>query len=366
MPRSRGAERKQADTYVKQARQEKQEVFSGGQETPLLHLVEFLLSRRKAIRRVKKEQQKKKHWLLDWVEAFLWAAGWVLIINQYLLQAYVIPSGSMIDTLLVGDHIVVNKIIYGPELLPSLGKLPSPIKPKRNEIIIFENPAYISRGAVFDIAQRILYMLTLSIIDIDKDDRGEPRVHFLIKRAVGMSGDTFINDRGNMLIVPAGAPLPVSEAGFNAANGYKHNLPRLMESGDYASLEAAGRAYAYQELGLTLPEELLAEARQNLDNIRYPDMLTHEAARLAVLHAADPPNIRYSVRLAQFRQGWHVPEGRILPLGDNRDNSRDGRYFGPVRMEKILGKGSINYWPGKRTGGSGSIVERLSRIGSIK
>ena len=141
-------------------------------------LTETYLSRRQRIRRLKKEKQRAKNPVLDWIEAFLWAAGVVLLINQYLFQAYQIPSGSMIDTLLIKDRIFVNKIIYGPELLPGIAKLPSPVKPKRNDVIIFENPSYISRGPVFDIAQRIIYMLTLSLVDIDRDESGEPKVHF--------------------------------------------------------------------------------------------------------------------------------------------------------------------------------------------
>jgi signal peptidase I len=48
--------------------------------------------------------------------------------------------------------------------------------------------------------------------------------------------------------------------------------------------------------------------------------------------------------------GWYVPEGRVLPLGDNRDNSNDGRYFGPVKLSKVLGSGSVIYWPLGRMG----------------
>ena len=103
----------------------------------LQNLTERYLSYRKKVKRIRREKQKKKNIIIDWLEAFLWAAGMVLLINQYLIQAYQIPSGSMIDTLLIGDRIFVNKVVYGPELLPGLGKLPSPIRPKRNDIIIF-------------------------------------------------------------------------------------------------------------------------------------------------------------------------------------------------------------------------------------
>ena len=308
-------------------------------------LTERYLSFRKKSKRIKKEKQKGKNIIVDWIEAFLWAAGVVLLINQYLFQAYQIPSGSMIDTLLIGDRIFVNKIVYGPELLPGIGKLPSPIKPKRNDIIIFENPSYISRGTAFDVAQRIIYMLTLSIVDIDRDENGEPKAHFLIKRAVGSGGDWFIQERGNMRLRPSGDNQWTSEREFEQLKGMNHRISRLMDEREYPALEAAGRAAAFTDLGLPVPRSLQAMASP-ASSIRYPDYIEHEKSRLEILRGAYPQEGRYSYLLARHNQGIYVPESRILPLGDNRDNSRDGRYFGPVKSSKILGRGSIIYWPG--------------------
>jgi signal peptidase I len=308
-------------------------------------ITEKYLSHRKEKKRLVKEKQKQKGFILDTIEAFIWAAGMVLLINQYLFQAYQIPSGSMIDTLLIGDRVFVNKIVYGPELLPGFLKLPSPIKPKRNDVIIFENPSYISRGTAFDVAQRIIYMLTLSFVDIDRDENGDPKAHFLIKRAVGMQGDWFVQERGNLRIRLAGDDRWIDEKEFNAQRGYYHNLSRLMDEGSYPALEAAGRAAAYNDLGLSAPISLQLKA-SGAGSIRYPDYLAHEKARLEVLRGAFPHEGRYSALLARHYQGYYVPESRILPLGDNRDNSRDGRYFGPVKVSKITGKGSIINWPG--------------------
>ncbi|MDR3341276.1 MAG: S26 family signal peptidase [Treponema sp.] len=312
-------------------------------------LTENVLTRRRRVRRIKKEKQKAKNFILDWLEAFIWAAGVVLLINQYLFQAYQIPSGSMIDTLLIGDRIFVNKVIFGPELLPGMAKLPSPVKPKRNDVIIFENPSYISRGPAFDIAQRIIYMLTLSLVDIDRDESGEPKAHFLIKRAVGWEGDRFVLDRGEFRIRFAGETRWVREREFNAQRKLNHQLSRLMDLSAYPALEAAGKAAAYMDVGLDPPHRLVSAASPTT-TLRYPDYLTHERARLETLRGAYPQDHRYGMLLARHTQGWYVPEGRILPLGDNRDNSRDGRYFGPIRETKVLGKGSIIYWPIGRLG----------------
>jgi signal peptidase I len=268
----------------------------------------------------------------------------VLLINQYLFQAYEIPSGSMIDTLLIRDRIFVNKIIYGPELLPGVGKLPSPVRPERNDVVIFENPSYLSRGPAFDIAQRVIFMLTLSLVDIDRDENGEPKAHFLIKRAAGAGGDRFVTENGEMLIRFPGETRWVRERDYNAARGFNHNISRLTREEDYPVLEAAGRAAAYRDLGLGPPPALAARASA-LGAINYPDYFAHEEARLAFLRGAFPQDSRYRARLARQKLGWYVPEGYVLPLGDNRDNSRDGRFFGPVKKSKVLGKGSVIFWP---------------------
>jgi len=315
--------------------------------TGLQKCTESFLTRRRALHRIKKEKQKAKNPILDWLEAFLWAAGVVLLINQYLFQAYQIPSGSMIDTLLINDRIFVNKLVYGPELLPGLGKLPSPIQPKRGDVIIFENPEYFSNGTLFDIAQRIIYMLTLSLVDIDKTEDGRPKVHFLIKRAAGMGGDLIETRKGELYFRFAGEDRWISEREYLKSLGFSHNLTRLVEKKDYPALEAMGRAEAYFDLGLNPPQELMQKAAGY--GLQYGDAFARAAARYALIRGAYPHDENYRSR-ALRQQGWYVPEGRILPLGDNRDNSHDGRFFGTVKVSKILGQGAFKYWPPARWG----------------
>ncbi|MCL2196677.1 MAG: S26 family signal peptidase [Treponema sp.] len=315
-------------------------------------ITERFLTYRAEIRHVKKEKRKAKNPILDWLDAFLWAACMVLLANQYLVQAYRIPSGSMIDSLNIGDHVFVNKIVYGPELLPGFMKIPSPVKPKQNDIIIFENPSYISKGTVFDVAQRIIYMLTLTLVDIDKDESGDPRVHFLIKRAAGKSGDHFIMENGDMKVRFAGESDWIDETDYIAARGWNHNINRLMKKEQYTNLKASAQAAAWMDLGFT-PSDKLMESASSTKDVRFPDYLAHEKTRLETLRRMSVHDSRYASLYAKHRLGWYVPEGRIFPMGDNRDNSRDGRYFGPVKVSKVLGRGMIIYWP-------------LSRIGKIK
>ena len=188
----------------------------------------WMTARKRRILR-KKEKQSRKNPVVDWIEAFVWAACVVLLINQYLFQAYQIPSGSMMNTLLIRDRIFVNKLVFGPELLPGLAKLPSPVNPERAEVVIFENPAYLSKGTGFDIVQRILYMLTLSLVDIDKDQYGNPRAHFLIKRAVGMAGDRLRFNNGFLEIKPEGFSEFLSEAEFQKLGRYDYITRRLVK-----------------------------------------------------------------------------------------------------------------------------------------
>jgi len=325
------------------------------------YLTERYLTYRKRKIQARKEKQKKKNVILDWLEAFLWAAGVVLLINQYLFQAYQIPTGSMIDTLLVGDRIFVNKMVYGPELLPGVGKLPSPFEPSRNEIIIFKNPTYISRGPVFDIAQRIIYMLTLSLVDIDRDEFGQPRPQFLIKRAVGVGGDRFIADRGNLLIRPAGEDRWFNESEFNAMRGTSHNIIRLLNEQDYIAMKAAGAAAGFSQLMLPAPHALAAQgaAARMLPAL---DSQALNEARLEVLRGAHPHDRRYAALLASYRQGWYIPENRIFALGDNRDNSQDGRNFGSVVTSSVLGRALIVYWPGDFSARRFAAFQRFGAI----
>jgi len=127
----------------------------------LVGFTERVLTKRKKRRLVQKMKQQSKHWIRDWAEAILWAVCMVLLINQYLFQMYRIPSGSMIGTLEIGDMIFVNKLVYGPELLPGVAKLPGFREAERGEVIVFENPSYLSKGPVFTILQQFIYMATI-------------------------------------------------------------------------------------------------------------------------------------------------------------------------------------------------------------
>jgi len=106
------------------------------------------------------EKPRKKGKLRENIEAIIIAIILALIIRTFIVQAFKIPSGSMKPTLLIGDHILVNKFIYGVKI-PVLGNtIISVNKPVRGDIIVFKYPE-----------------------EPDKD---------FIKRVIGIPGDSII------------------------------------------------------------------------------------------------------------------------------------------------------------------------------
>ena len=84
--------------------------------------------------------KRKKSVVREYVEAIGIAILLALFIRTFVVQAFKIPSGSMLPTLLIGDHLLVNKFIYGIRV-PFSGKVLVPLKdPKSGDIIVFKFP----------------------------------------------------------------------------------------------------------------------------------------------------------------------------------------------------------------------------------
>ncbi|OQY20622.1 MAG: signal peptidase I [Desulfobacteraceae bacterium 4572_35.1] len=88
----------------------------------------------------------KKPWYREYAESLIIAAILALIIRTFVVQAFKIPSGSMEDTLLIGDHLLVCKFIYGTKI-PFMDKFYFPIKdPQRGDVIVFEYPGDMDKS----------------------------------------------------------------------------------------------------------------------------------------------------------------------------------------------------------------------------
>ena len=85
-------------------------------------------------------RRRRKSIVREYAEAIAIAVLLALVIRSLVVQAFTIPSGSMMDTLLVGDYILVNKFLYGPELPLTELHLPALRDPRRGDIIVFKYP----------------------------------------------------------------------------------------------------------------------------------------------------------------------------------------------------------------------------------
>jgi len=117
-----------------------------------------------AIFKKKKIAASQKPWYLEWSEAMIVAIVLALIIRTFLFQAFKIPSGSMLDTLLIGDHLLVNKFIYGTKIPGSDERYLSVRDPERGDVIVFEFP--------------------------EDEDKSYFKRRDFIKRVIGLPGDT--------------------------------------------------------------------------------------------------------------------------------------------------------------------------------
>ena len=91
---------------------------------------------------------RRKSLVREYAEAIFIAVLLALVIRQCGVQAFTIPSGSMMDTLLVGDYILVNKFLYGAELPLTDTHLPGLRKPRRGDIVVFKYPNDESRDFI--------------------------------------------------------------------------------------------------------------------------------------------------------------------------------------------------------------------------
>lgn len=82
----------------------------------------------------------RKSELREYVESIGFAVGVALILRFFVIEAFKIPTGSMIPTLMVGDHIFVAKYAYGPLLPRSDSRLYSNLPPKRGDVMVFKFP----------------------------------------------------------------------------------------------------------------------------------------------------------------------------------------------------------------------------------
>ena len=76
----------------------------------------------------------------EWIKSIAGTIAIFLFLRTFLVEAYRIPSGSMIPSLLIGDWLFVNKLVFGPHVPFTSYNLPGYAEPKRGDIVVFESP----------------------------------------------------------------------------------------------------------------------------------------------------------------------------------------------------------------------------------
>ncbi len=186
----------------------------------------------------------------------------ILGVRWILFEPYVIPSGSMIPTLLINDHIVVSKYSFGFRWPFSSRWLIKPTLPERGDVVVFRS--------------------------LDDDN------YYLIKRVIGLPGDT----------------VDFTEEGTLRINGVALNSRMVGETPQWAELDLGADAESFQFM-----EEQMGDR---------------------VYHSILERNDFRSVEASHL-----VPEGKIYLMGDNRDHSKDSRFWGELPIVNLLGRASF-------------------------
>ena len=125
----------------------------------------------------KKQSQPASKWLWENFKSLLGAVVIYLFVKTLFVEAFRIPSGSMIPTLLVGDWLFVNKLAYGPTIPFTNSHLPGYTDPKHNDVVVFVSP-----------------------YQADEARDGRDPTPTLVKRLIGMPGDTLYMRQGQLYL----------------------------------------------------------------------------------------------------------------------------------------------------------------------
>ena len=104
-------------------------------------------------RTARKAEPARQDGLLEWVKSGVVALLLFLVIRTFLVQAFTIPSGSMEDTLLVGDYLVANNAIFGAKVPFTDARVPAFREPQHGDVVVFR-PEY--NQPVMDVVKRVI------------------------------------------------------------------------------------------------------------------------------------------------------------------------------------------------------------------
>src|SRR5207249_5095795 len=203
----------------------------------------------------------KKSTLREYFESIVIAVILALFIRTFVVQAFKIPTGSMENNLLIGDHLLVNKFVFGPTPL-AIGRAVLPVRaPRRRDIVVFKYPDEPDR----DFIKRIIGLpgetveLRNKRVYINGQPIDEPYVHFLSPPSSDYQEVTSfdVRERYGPVTVPANQYFVMGDNRDNSQDSrYWGFLPRENVKGKalviYWSYEAEREDYQDEGAGATL------------------------------------------------------------------------------------------------------------------
>ncbi|MBQ4377797.1 MAG: signal peptidase I [Treponema sp.] len=145
---------------------------------------------------------------LSWVDALVQAVFMVLLLNIFIVQLYEIPSESMVPEFLVKDRVVVFKTLSGPKFPLSDVGLPYLKKYNRGDIVVFRNPHYSNdrKSEVRTFLSQLVYMCTLTKVNLNVDENGNQKADPLVKRVCGVQGEQLMMQDGVLYARTSSSP----------------------------------------------------------------------------------------------------------------------------------------------------------------
>jgi signal peptidase I len=222
-------------------------------------------------------------WLWEWTKSIAVAFMLFLLIRTFLVEAFRIPTGSMENTLLVGDFLLVNKAVYGAQVPGTRVQLPAFDRPRRGDIVVFIPPH-------------------------------EPDKNY-VKRLMGLPGDTL--SMTDKILHLNGRPL----AEPYAVHGDRHgDLSLHSMYWQLAHLPADSDRERYRPTRdnwgpLVVPEDhyfMLGDNRDDSDDSRYWGFVDAAAVKgqpLFVYYSFDPRTVRRAPWLTEIR--WNRIGGTV-------------------------------------------------------
>jgi len=268
--------------------------------------MKFFEKKEKKEEKVKKTVQEE---LISWVKTIVWAIVVVMFINGALLASFVVPTGSMENTVMPGDFLFVNKFIYGPstpQIIPFVNiplpffKFPGFKDPEQGDVIVFIFP-----GEQFE---------------------EEPaQFQYYLKRCIATAGDTLqiINKR-----------VYVNRKEFLLPEHGKY----IPEFPDHAGTFPSGKGFTRDNYGPIRIPKKGDKIFLNAENF--------ELWRIFIIREGHEVSFNGINALIDGKviTNYQVERDYCFAMGDNRDNSSDSRMWGFVPFDNVVGTPLIVYW----------------------